>query len=162
MNVQTTIKPETDLVAKALENPVALFTDAAKFSDFYARVKAETEKLTPDTSTNKGRDEIRSMARKVVTTKTTLDKAAKALTEEWRNQTNQVNAARNKMVADLAALAEEVRKPLTDWEAAEELRIEAVDFVEQSREMGAIVVQPSQEELTIGGYRFDRRAPRTQ
>lgn len=127
VNVATKINPveePTDLVAKALENPVALFTDAAKFSDFYARVKAETDKLTPDTSTNKGRDEIRSMARKVVTTKTTLDKAAKKLTEGWREQTNQVNAARNKMVADLAALAEEVRKPLTEWEAAEEARVD--------------------------------------
>ena len=157
MNVQTTIKPETDLVAKALENPVALFADAAKFSDFYARVKAETEKMTPDTSTNKGRDEIRSMARKVVTTKTTLDKAAKALTEEWRNQTNQVNAARNKMVADLAALAEEVRKPLTEWEAAEELRVECGNrLIASFREAAVVTTDDTSATIRARGKRvFD-------
>ena len=128
MNIATKIKPSeeaTDLVAKALENPVALFTDTEKFNDFYARVKAETDKLTPDTSTKKGRDAIRSMASKVITTKTTIEKAGKALTEEWRRQTAEVTASRKVMEDQLAALAAEVRKPLTDWEAAEELRVES-------------------------------------
>lgn len=106
------------------ESAVQLFTDGNAYSEFYAKVKAEVEKLTPDTTTKNGRDEIKAMAFKVTKTKTALDKQALALTEEWRVKTNAVNASRKLMTTELDALAKEVRKPLTDWEDAEKQRID--------------------------------------
>jgi hypothetical protein len=132
----------TDLIAKALENPVVLFTDTAKFSEFYARVKAETDKLDPDVSTEAGRNEVRSMARKVVTTKSAINKAGLALTDEWRRQTAEVTASRKKMEDELAALAAEVRKPLTDWEDAEDLRVKACqDKIEWFTRCGVVTIE---------------------
>jgi hypothetical protein len=113
----------TDLVAMATVNPLAVFTDREQFSQFYHKMKAETDKHVPDVSTNQGRDAIRSLAFKVTKAKTTLDKAGLALTEEWRQKTNAVNAARKEMVAQLDQLAEEVRKPLTEWEESEKARV---------------------------------------
>jgi colicin import membrane protein len=84
--------------------------------------KVRAEKL--DVSTAQGRDEIRSLAFKVRRTKTALDEEGKRLTEEWRKSTAMVNADRKKAAERLDALAEEeVRKPLTDFENKEKLRV---------------------------------------
>lgn len=112
----------TALVVLDANSTVAILTNEEEFDAFYARVKAITDTLDPDTSTAKGRDEIRSMARKVVTSKTTLDKAGLALTAEWRANTEKVNATRRVMTERLDALRDEVRKPLTEWETAEKER----------------------------------------
>lgn len=114
----------TDLLAIAASNPVALFTDDKQYSEFYARVKASVlnEGASTDTSTATARDEIKARAFKVTKAKTTLDKLALGLTEDWRTKTAAVNASRRKMVTELDALAAEVRKPVTDWEDAEKAR----------------------------------------
>ena len=122
MNAQAKIEPGTDIVAAIEQSPQIALLDPVKYSAFFARVKAETEKLVPDTSTTKGRDEIRSMANNVVKTKTAIDKARLTLTSQWRDQTNQVNAAGKVIEAELKQLAADVRKPLTDWETAEDAR----------------------------------------
>lgn len=112
-----------DLVVMASVNPLAVFTDREQFSQFYQKLKAETDKHTPDVSTDRGRAAVRSLAFKVTKAKTTLDKAGLALTEEWRVKTASVNAARKEMVTELDRLAEEVRRPLTEWEEAEKARV---------------------------------------
>lgn len=94
-----------------------------RFDQFYERMKAETAAHVPDVSTAKGRDELRALAFRVTKTKTTLDKAALELTADWRARTKAVNEARAPIVERLTALADEVRKPLTDWEDAERARI---------------------------------------
>jgi colicin import membrane protein len=104
------------------ENPVAVLTSEAKYSEFYARIKAEVSAHVPDVSTNRGRDEIRSLAHKVTRSKTAIDAAGKALNEDARAKINAVDASRRKIRDELDALAEEVRKPLTEWEDAEEDR----------------------------------------
>jgi hypothetical protein len=72
--------------------------------------------------TNKGRDEVRSMAFKIAKTRTAIDKARLGLTEEWRTKTTQANKAGSAIKERLEALEDEVRKPLTDWENAEKER----------------------------------------
>lgn len=103
--------------------------DEKEFASLFAKVKAETQKLVADTSTKKGRDEIRSMAAKVVRTRTTIDKARLGLTAGWRDLTNKVNAQNKVIEAQLDALADEVRKPLTEWEAAEKERNDRADAI---------------------------------
>jgi len=111
------------LVAQTTANPVAVFTDEAKFSEFYAKLKTETAKHVPDVATRKGREAIASLAFRVTKAKTTLDKAGLGLTEDWRTKIALVNASRSKMKAELQGLADEVRAPLTAWEVAEAKRV---------------------------------------
>lgn len=105
-------------------NPVTVLTDAKQYSEFYSRIKAEVSSHVPDVSTAGGRKAISSLAFKVTRTKTAIDDAGKALNEEARARINVVDAQRRKIREELAALADEVRKPLTVWEEAEEQRKE--------------------------------------
>lgn len=127
------------LVEITPQTALALFTDKEKYSEFYSRIKAETDKFVPDLTSKKGRDAIATEARKVVTAKTTLEKAGKGLVEEWRAKTNVVTSARIEMVNELDALAKEVRKPLTEWEEAEAARIAECDAVIASLTQSGIV-----------------------
>lgn len=123
MNAHATIDA-TDIVVAVETTPEIVLLDSAKFDQFYERVRAETSGIVVDLSTKKGRDEVRSMAAKVTRSKTMIDKAGLALTKQWRDQTNSVNAARKDIEGRLEALAEEVRRPLTEWEDAEKERVD--------------------------------------
>lgn len=118
-----------------------VLTDAEAFDQFYARMKAETDKHVPDVTTDKGRREVIALARRVTTTKTAITAAAKSLTEAWRQQTATVNAARKPIEDRLAALAAEVRQPVTDWETAEAARIERNRATVQSVRDAAIIAE---------------------
>ena len=96
--------------------------DPEKFDAFFSRVKAETDKLAPDTSTPKGRQEIKSMAFKVKKTRTFIDAERKKLIEPAQSIVDKANKA-GKLIRDKLLEHEvEVRAPLTEWEAAEEKR----------------------------------------
>lgn len=121
MDVTTT---STDLIiALPVKADVATFTDEKAFEDLYEKIVKKVGEHVPDVSTKAGRDAIASLAYKVARTKTTLDKQGKDLTEEWRKNTSKVNAIRNTISDRLEALQKTVRKPLTDWEIAEDARI---------------------------------------
>lgn len=87
-----------------------------------AAAEAEALKVPVDMTTEKGRDAIRSAAFAVSTTKTFFDGMGTALTEEWRKQTTAVNDKRKVLATQMDALRDKVRKPLTDWEAADATR----------------------------------------
>lgn len=114
---------ENALVVQVTENPGLVLLDRERFNQFYEAVKAETDKLVPDTSSAKGRKEIASMARKVASMKVQIDDAGKKLNEEARARINLVDAARRDIRDKLDALKDDVRRPLTEWEAAEEQRL---------------------------------------
>jgi hypothetical protein len=88
-------------------------------------IENEARSMIFDISTNKGRDELRSYARKIATTKTTLDKLGKSLTEEQRAEIERVNKERKIFWDRLEALQHEIRKPLTEFEEREEKRVKA-------------------------------------
>lgn len=117
--------PQTALVAQVNANPGLVLLDKERFNQFYEAIKAETDKLVPDLTTEKGRKEIASMAFKVAKTKTAIDAAGKLLNEEARAKINIVDAARRDIRDKLDALKDEVRRPLTEWEAREEARVDA-------------------------------------
>lgn len=129
MNAVAQIKPATDIVALVQATPVLVLTDKQKFSDFYEAMKAECDALKIDLETEKGRKAIASMAYKVARTKTAIDDAGKLLNEESRARINAVDESRREIRNQLDALKDEVRKPLTDWEQAEEARQKQVDEV---------------------------------
>lgn len=121
--------PQTALVAQVNADPGLVLLDKERFNQFYEAIKAETDKLVPDLTTEKGRKEIASMAFKVAKTKTAIDAAGKLLNEEARAKINIVDAARRDIREKLDALKDEVRRPLTEWEAREEQRVIACNGV---------------------------------
>lgn len=122
----------SDLIAIP-DNPVTVLVDEKAYSEFYRRVRDEIAReaafSAPDLKTAKGRGEISALAYKVTRTKTAIDAAGKKLNEEARAKINAVDASRRKIREELDALADEVRKPLTDWENAEKDRLAKVEAV---------------------------------
>ena len=88
-------------------------------------IRKEVSGLVPDLTTAKGRAEIASVAAKVARSKTYLDGLGKALVETEKRKLALVDSERKRMRDYLDALKEEVRRPLTEWEQAEEQRVAA-------------------------------------
>lgn len=126
---------ETSLVPLVEANPALVLLDPKKFSQFYEEMKRKTDAHVPDVSTPKGRAAIKSLSFEVTRSKTAIDAAGKKLNEEARSQINLVDASRRDIRQQLEALAEQVRKPLTDWEEAEDQRIkyckDMIVYIEQ-------------------------------
>lgn len=116
-----------EIVSFVPANPVTVLTDEKQYSEFYKRIKEEISSHVPSVATVMGRKAIASLAYKVVRTKTAIDDAGKELNEEARAKINAVDAQRRKIRDELDALAAEVRKPLTEWEQAEEAKAEIVN-----------------------------------
>ncbi|NKM69203.1 hypothetical protein [Rhizobium laguerreae] len=115
----------TDLIISLPSVPnVATFTDEKEFDKLYDAILRKVNEHVPDVSTKAGRDAIKSLAHKIAKTKVALDKQGFALTEEWRLNKKKVDATRNKIEERLVALQTKFRQPLTDWEKAEEARVE--------------------------------------
>lgn len=112
-------------IATVIEtNPVSALLDESVYDRLIAHIKAEIEAFEPDLSTATSRKEIGSLAYKVKRTKTAIDDAGKKLNEDARAKINAVDEKRRQVRADLDELSALARKPLTDWEAQEEARIE--------------------------------------
>lgn len=75
-----------------------------------------------DTSTAKGRAEIASLAHRVARSKTALDGMGKDLVAEWKKRSAAVDEERKRARDFLDSLRDEVRRPLTEYEEAEERR----------------------------------------
>jgi hypothetical protein len=119
-------EPATDIATFVETNPVMVLTDVKTYEQFYASIKAEIAASEPDVSTDAGRKKIKSLAYRITRSKTAIDDAGKSRTEEWRKLTNQVNAQRKRVREELEDLAAEARQPVTEWERAEDERIEKV------------------------------------
>lgn len=89
-------------------------------------VREQASKL--DISSKKGREAIASLAYQVARTSTGLDDLGKELVEGWKTQAKVVDAERKFCREELAALKDEVRQPLTEWENADKIRIAALEF----------------------------------
>jgi colicin import membrane protein len=133
MNAQAEIlPPEVSPIAiidEALSNPEATLLDPTKRDLFLAKVREVSIIENPDVSTSKGREEIRTVAMKVTRAKTAIDKSRLGLTEEYRNKVAAINDAGKSVTTRLAAIAEEVRAPLTAWEEAEKAREAEVERI---------------------------------
>lgn len=133
-------RAETGIVALVDANPVMVLTDRQKFNQFYEAIKRETDALDADVTTDKGRKAIASMAYRVARTKTAIDEAGKKLNEEARLRINAVDESRREIRAQLDTLKDEVRRPLTEWEQAEETRVAScqstIQFLREAANIG--------------------------
>ncbi|UMV26330.1 hypothetical protein [Klebsiella pneumoniae] len=113
-----------DLVVIEKTNAMAVFTNNDQLDPLIEAIEKEARSLVPDVTTKKGRDAIASMAHKVARSKTYIDNAGKDLVAELKALPKQIDESRRVVRERLDALKDEVRRPLTEWEAEQE-RIKA-------------------------------------
>ena len=80
-------------------------------------VEKEARSIVPDLTTDKGRKAIATNARKVSTSKVTLDNLGKDLVSGWKEKSKAVDAERRVMRDRFDSLRDEIRQPLTDYES---------------------------------------------
>lgn len=139
-----TIADSTTLIPAEFGDLQAAFAGPA-LDDLLGRIRAATVTLVPDTTTDKGRKEIASLAYKVSRSKTAIDDAGKALVADIKARASKIDAARKKARDTLDALRDEVRAPLTEWEA-EQARIEREKAEAEAAERARIEAERQAEE----------------
>lgn len=122
-----------DLVVIEKKNAMAVFTNNDQLDPLIEAIEKEARSLVPDVTTKKGRDAIASMAHKVARSKTYIDNAGKDLVAELKALPKQIDESRRVVRDRLDALKDEVRRPLTEWEA-EQARIAAEKAAEEERQ----------------------------
>lgn len=140
-------------IVSVFDNPVLAVTKPGYFDSVFAELRREAAELEIDLTTEKGRKAIAAMAFKVARTKTAIDDAGKALNDEARIKINVVDAARRDVREKLDAFKVEVRKPLTDWEDAEEKRLESVATAMRAMQDAALVL--SDEDVEVVALRLN-------
>lgn len=123
----------TDLVVIEKKNAMAVFTNNDQLDPLIELIEKEARSLVPDVTTKKGRDAIASMAHKVARSKTYIDNAGKDLVAELKALPKQIDESRRVVRERLDALKDEVRRPLTEWEAGQ-ARIAAEKAAEEERQ----------------------------
>lgn len=123
MNMQAPQATGTDLAVMSQPLQAAAVFAPGGVDDILAKLKAEVRAIPTDISTAAGRKQIASLAYKIARSKTALDEMGKNLVAEWKAKAAAVDADRRKIRDELDALRDEVRRPLDEWEAAEEARV---------------------------------------
>lgn len=97
---------------------------------FIEQVRAEVSAEVPDLSARKGRERIASLAAKASKSKVAVEKPGRDYLKKLKEMPKVVEAELREFVREMDALRDEVRRPLTEWEAAEDAR--------KARHQGAI------------------------
>lgn len=105
------------------ETALAVFSAEKGLEPWLQKIRDEVRAFVPDTSTAKGRAAIASIAFKVAKSRTALDDAGKKLVAELKEVPKLIDAERKRMRESLEVLQEEVRRPLNEWQAAEDARV---------------------------------------
>jgi colicin import membrane protein len=106
--------------------PAVVYRDETVLPSLLSEIRAEIDALPVNLSTVSGREAIASLAASISRRKTPIIAAGLALTEGWREQTKAVNTLKAKVEAEMNALRDLARTPLTEWESAEEKRKERI------------------------------------
>jgi hypothetical protein len=105
------------------------------------KISADVKSFVPDLESRNGRKEIAATARKVASSKVVIDKAGKELVSEWKTQAKVVDASRRHAREFLDDLRDEIRQPLSDWEAEVQrkavVKLRALELIEAETEAHA-------------------------
>lgn len=159
----------SDVKAKTTENPminvssikmrknsvIATFSDTSKIDPLIEKVRAEVMEHKPDLTSKKGREAIASLAHKVSKMKTgVVSKMIAPSIEDAKAIVKNVGAGKKHFEAQMDALRDEVRKPLTEWQEAEKLKEKKriADIQEKIAGISSIAdfngQQPSKDDVT--------------
>lgn len=111
MNTET-----QDLIVIDQATAVEVFSTNGGLDPFIKRVKDFVAAEQFDMSTEKGRTHIRSVAKKIGSSKKALEEKALELTEQWRKNTSLVNAEKKRMAEEMDALRDSILKPVQEFE----------------------------------------------
>lgn len=138
----------------------AIFSDHAAIDKIVSDIETKVRATPVDISTPKGRKECGALAYKIARSKTALDSMGKELVAGLKAQSSLIDVERAKVWDRLEALQAEVRKPLTDWEAADERRIAAHQLeIQHIIDLGAFD-QERPSSIAIGARLAELEAPR--
>lgn len=97
---------------------------AGGLQQFIDLVKGEVLGEVPDLKTRKGRERIASLAAKVSKSKTAVEKPGRDYLRHLKEMPKVVETELREFVTKMDTLRDETRRPLTEWEAAEDARID--------------------------------------
>ena len=118
-------KETADLVTlPAYENALQVFTTEEALDRLYAEVESKVSGIVYDISTKKGRDQCASDAYKVARSKQAVEKLGAKLSAEYKEIPKKIDASRRRIKERFDVLQEKIREPLTQWEQAEEARLQ--------------------------------------
>lgn len=156
----STVDPVHDLRTR-IANPAVTFSsddDVQALVD-YVRQQALTQSEGVDASTSAGRRTLISVAARVAKSRAFLKAQAGEVVKSLRNQVADVNARADRLVETLDEVRDSVRKPVTDWEQAEEARVTNLrNHLTSIRSLGAQAAHrfTTTEEVTKASDDFEK------
>lgn len=148
---------------------------AGGLQQFIDLVKGEVEGEVPDLMTRKGRERIASLAAKVSKSKAAVEKPGRDYLRRLKEMPKVVEAELRDFVTKMDTLRDETRRPLTEWEAAEDARIDrhndAINHMKDlATELGALDAEQLQARINeLSGFQlgeaweeFEAEAARTK
>jgi hypothetical protein len=120
-----TVSAQNELaVVPPKEKALQVFQTPKGLDPYLQVVRDKIDAFVPDVTTRKGREAIASIAYTVARSKTALDNRGKELVAELKEIPKLIDAERKRMRDTLDAWKEEVSRPLTEWQAAEDARVD--------------------------------------
>ncbi len=114
----------TELIELPSEDTaLATFTTPGGLDHYVEQVREKVSGTVYDMKIRKDREACAADAYKVTRTKTAVEKMGAALSAKYKEVPKQIDAQRRDWNAKMDSLRDEVRKPLTEWEEAEERRV---------------------------------------
>lgn len=116
---------------------------------FLQAVKEEVGSQVPDLTTAKGRERIASLAAKVSKSKKAVELPGRDYLRRLKEMPKVVEVELKEFVDAMDALRDETRKPLTDWEAAEQARKDKhVDAIQSIKDFAIFEDAPTAERVS--------------
>jgi len=172
-------KDKAELVTvPAKETALEVFKAEQGLDPYLIKIRGEVDAFLaepPALTTNKGRQAYASMAHKIARSKTAIDNVGKELVADLKQLPKTIDAERKRWRDTLDGWRDEVRGPLSEWEAAEEARkarhqagIERLDLLASdipnldSKELAECIAQA--EAMAIGEHweEYEAEAARTK
>lgn len=111
---------------------------------FLDAVKAEVTAEVPDLTTRKGRERIASLAAKVSKSKAAVEKPGRDYLKRLKEMPKVVEAELRDFVTGMDALRDATRLPLTEWEQAEDARVDKHnDGIQQIKDLAVFADSPT-------------------
>jgi hypothetical protein len=143
----------TEIVTVAQPTALEAFGDPKKLEKMKAdigRALAEVVPVNLDMAKPADRKTLKSIAAKIPKLKTKMDAWGSESVEDLRAQITSVDAARKDLREFLDEKRTEIRKPLTEWEEAEEARKTAInDELERIRGLGRIAFGATSADIQV-------------
>lgn len=133
------------------ETALAVYSKPNGLDPWLDQVRAkvdEFKKVLPDLKTRKGREAYASMAHSIAKSKTALEAVGKEISAKQKEIPKLIDAERRRVWDTLETWQKEVRKPLDDWQAAEDARVDKHnDAIQQIKDLAVFEVAPTSGHL---------------